>query len=127
METTLKADEIYAMSPEAGTGLPLTTNDEERVSHESEADSTIESAERIERPPAEEEGIKPQYKIYPPLSFAVLALLAPASILGTLARLGLLAMTRYDGQSIFSLAYVQALGCLIMGFALRLKEPIGQL
>lgn len=115
------------MSPEGDIPLPATTNDEERGSLECEAVSTTESAERIEQPPAEEEGIKLQYKIYPPLSFAVIALLAPASILGTLARLGLLAMTEYNGQSIFSLAYVQALGCLIMGFALRLREPIGQL
>ncbi|XP_006460286.1 hypothetical protein AGABI2DRAFT_150254 [Agaricus bisporus var. bisporus H97] len=92
------------MSPEGDIPLPATTNDEERGSLECEAVSTTESAERIEQPPAEEE----------------------ASILGTLARLGLLAMTEYNGQSIFSLAYVQALGCLIMGFALRLREPIGQ-
>ncbi|KAF5363819.1 hypothetical protein D9756_000437 [Leucocoprinus leucothites] len=83
-------------------------------------------AETIEQPPAEREGIKPQYKVYRPLSFSVVVLLAPASILGTLARLGLLALTTYDGESIFPLAYVQALGCLIMGFGLRLKEPIGQ-
>ncbi|KAF8974502.1 CrcB-like protein-domain-containing protein [Flammula alnicola] len=50
----------------------------------------------------------------------------PASILGALARLGLVALTTYDGQSIFPLAYAQAVGCLIMGFGVRFKEPIGQ-
>lgn len=33
-------------------------------------------------------------------------------------------MTTYDGQSIFPLAYVQAIGCFIMGLVLHLKEPI---
>ncbi len=87
-----------------------------------------EEAEHIDQPPTADEGVKiPQWKVYPPLSFPVLALLIPASILGTLARLGLLAMTSYEGESIFPLAYVQAVGCLVMGFGLRLKEPIGQL
>lgn len=85
-----------------------------------------EAVERIDQPPNEEEGIKPRWKVYPPISFTVLVLLIPASILGTLARLGLLAMTKYDGESIFPLAYVQAVGCLVMGFGLRLKEPIGR-
>ncbi|KII95132.1 hypothetical protein PLICRDRAFT_99062 [Plicaturopsis crispa FD-325 SS-3] len=49
----------------------------------------------------------------------------PASIFGVLARLGLLALTSYDGEAIFPLVYVQALGCFIMGAGLGLKEPIG--
>lgn len=120
------------MSKSPGTILTLPSSGiqrhQEQHLHQSEGSHTTDSTlERIEQPPAEDEGIKPQWKIYPPLSFAVLVLLVPASILGTLARLGLLAMTTYDGESIFPLAYVQALGCLIMGFAIRLKEPIGQL
>lgn len=87
----------------------------------------IEEAEHIDQPPSTDDGVKPQWKVYPPLAFPVLVLLIPGSILGTLARLGLLAMTSYDGESIFPLAYVQAVGCLFMGFGLRLKEPIGQL
>ncbi|KAF9453089.1 CRCB-domain-containing protein [Macrolepiota fuliginosa MF-IS2] len=94
--------------------------------HDIEDLRTTEAAERIDQPPTEDEDIKPQYKIYAPLSFPVLVLLIPASILGTLARLGLLALVSYNGESIFPLAYVQGLGCLIMGFGLRLKEPIGQ-
>ncbi|KAJ7638875.1 CrcB-like protein-domain-containing protein [Roridomyces roridus] len=50
----------------------------------------------------------------------------PFSILGVLARLGLTALSTYSGQSIFSLAYVQATGCLIMGFCLALKEPFSR-
>lgn len=62
-----------------------------------------------------------------PLSFPVLALLAPAAVFGVLARLGLVALTNFDGHSVFPLAYVQAVGCLVMGFGLRLKTPLGAL
>ena len=92
--------------------------------HESIDDAA--SLASIDRPPSVEEKLPPS-KIYAPLSFPVLALLAPASILGVLARLGLQAITTYDGRSIFPLAWVQAAGCLVMGFALGLREPIGQL
>ncbi|KAF8335060.1 CrcB-like protein-domain-containing protein [Cantharellus anzutake] len=47
-------------------------------------------------------------------------------MLGTLARLGLDALTSYEGQSVFPLAWVQATGCLVMGFAVGLREPITQ-
>jgi CrcB protein len=82
-----------------------------------------QSLASIDRPPEEE---LPLQQIYHPLSLHVLALLAPASILGLLARLGLLALTTYDGQSIFPLAYVQSVGCLLMGIGIGLKEPIGR-
>lgn len=85
-----------------------------------------QQAERIERPPSVEEGIRPS-KVYQPLSFPVLVLLMPASVFGVLARLGIVALMTYGGDSVFPLAYVQALGCMVMGFAVRLKEPIGQL
>ena len=92
--------------------------------HESVADA--ESLASIDRPPSEAEKLPPS-KIYHPLSFPVLALLMPASVFGVLARLGLQAITTYDGRSIFPLAWIQAAGCLVMGFALGLKEPFGQL
>lgn len=79
-----------------------------------------------ESSPSSEEGIPPT-KIYNPLSFPVLALLIPASVLGVLARLGLVVLMSYDGHAVFPLAYPQAVGCLVMGFALGLKEPIGQM
>ena len=62
---------------------------------------------------------------FSPFSPAVIALLMPASIFGTLSRLGLQALATYDGESIFPLAYPQALGCFIMGVALPLKDTIG--
>jgi hypothetical protein len=65
-------------------------------------------------------------KTYHPLSFHVIALLMPFSVLGVLARLGLSALATYSGQSIFPLAYSQAVGCLIMGFLLELKEPFSR-
>ncbi|KDR83680.1 hypothetical protein GALMADRAFT_236012 [Galerina marginata CBS 339.88] len=82
-------------------------------------------AERIDRPPSVDEGIRPS-KVYEPLSFPVIVLLMPASVFGVLARLGIIALMTYDGRSVFPLAYVQAVGCLFMGMGLRLKEPIGQ-
>ncbi|KAN0131423.1 CrcB-like domain containing protein [Lactarius tabidus] len=63
-------------------------------------------------------------KTYDPLSLAVIAPLMPASIFGVLARLGLEGLATYDGRSIFPLAYPQALGCLVMGICLPLKDPI---
>ena len=117
----------------AGYGLPrrsrALTRTRSRVSAEIDRAATLEDARSlasIDRPPDEEVKLPPA-KIYHPLSPHVLALLMPASIFGTLARLGLLAITGYDGHSIFPLAWVQAAGCLVMGFGLELKEPIGQL
>ena len=79
-----------------------------------------------DRPPSDVERLPPA-KVYHPFSPHVIALLMPASIFGALARVGLLALTTYDGRAIFPLAWVQAAGCMIMGFALGMKEPIGQL
>ncbi|KAI0774226.1 CrcB-like protein-domain-containing protein [Fomes fomentarius] len=89
--------------------------------HESVSDA--EELASIDRPPSEK---LPPSKTYRPLSFPVLALLMPASIFGVLARLGLQAITTYDGRSIFPLAWIQAAGCLVMGFALGMKEPFGR-
>ena len=85
-----------------------------------------QSLASIDRPPNDEESLPPS-KIYHPFSIPVLALLIPASIFGTLARLGLQALVTYDGQSIFPLAYIQATGCFIMGIGLGVKEPFGNL
>ncbi|KAF8076462.1 CrcB-like protein-domain-containing protein [Lyophyllum atratum] len=84
----------------------------------------IRSLETIERPPSDRS--ERQHKLPHPLSIHVLALLIPASIFGALARLGLNALANYEGNSIFPLAYVQGVGCLVMGFALGLKEPFGR-
>lgn len=71
-------------------------------------------------------GVPTQDKTYHPLSCHVLALLMPFSVFGVLARLGLSALANYSGQSIFPLIYAQAVGCLIMGFCLHLKEPLSR-
>lgn len=83
-------------------------------------------AETVDRPPGSDEGIPPS-KTYAPLSFPVIALLMQASVFGVLARLGLVALMNYDGRSVFALAYAQAVGCLVMGFGVGLKEPFGQM
>jgi fluoride exporter len=88
----------------------------------------------VDRPPSSltkdpdsDSDSEPHIHIHHPLSPSVLALLIPGSIFGLLARLGLQALATYDGRSIFPLAYVQAVGCLIMGIGLELKEPFGRL
>ncbi|KAI5124936.1 hypothetical protein M0805_007363 [Coniferiporia weirii] len=89
-----------------------------------------ESLTSIQEPPGTveiEEGTlrEPQAKTYAPLSLPVLTSLMAASVFGVLSRLGLLALSGYDEHSIFPLAWVQAMGCLIMGFSLGLKDQIG--
>ena len=56
---------------------------------------------------------------------AVLGLVAFASIWGTLAREGLVALNTYDGQSVAPLVWAQAVGCLVMGLAVGAnRKPI---
>ena len=118
----------FSMSKPCPGPITVDIHDGEEHPYQNTQDENIDvsSIPSIDRP-SEVQDIHPKCKIYQPLSIPVIALLIPSSILGVLARLGLLAMTSYDGESIFPLAYVQALGCLIMGFGLRLKEPIAQL
>lgn len=100
-----------------------------RLSSELERRASVDDARSLvsaDRPPSEEEQLPPA-KVYHPFSPHVIALLMPASIFGALARLGLLGLTTYDGREIFPLAWVQAAGCLVMGFAVGMKKPIGEL
>ncbi|ETS63208.1 hypothetical protein PaG_02991 [Moesziomyces aphidis] len=56
---------------------------------------------------------------------AVLGLMAFASIWGTLAREGLVALNTYDGQGVAPLVWAQAVGCLVMGLAVGAnRKPI---
>ena len=73
-----------------------------------------------------EDVVEPPPQLFHPLSWEILALLMPASVFGVLARLGLGALTSYDGESIFPLIYVQAVGCFVMGFCLALKIPMSE-
>ncbi|KAL4076047.1 CrcB-like protein-domain-containing protein [Scleroderma citrinum] len=97
-------------------------NEPKPVSRRDFSEST-ESLATIDAPPAED---VPPSKIYHPFSPHVLALLIPTSIFGVLARLGLEALVTYNGQSVFSLAYIQATGCFVMGVGLGLKAPFGR-
>lgn len=92
--------------------------------------SDATSLASIDRPPsisAKTELPLPPAKVYHPFSPHVLALLFPASIFGVLTRLGIQALVGYDGKSIFALAWVQAVGCFVMGIGLGIKDPLGQL
>jgi hypothetical protein len=62
-----------------------------------------------------------------PTSFEALTLLIPGTVLGLLARLGIEHLGRYSNAAIFSLAWVQGLGCLAMGAALGQKVPLTKL
>ena len=88
----------------------------------------------IDRPPSRTEPTpeRPSKKLSPaktyhPLSPHVIALLMPASIFGVLARLGIQALVGYEGTSAFPLAWVQVMGCFVMGFGVGIKDPLGQL
>jgi hypothetical protein len=113
----LPVDVLKYLAPDVDSDLLMSD------AHERES---IASAMSAEQPPTSKEAPGAP-KIYSPYSIHIFALLAPASLLGVLARLGLSALATYDGQSIFSLAYAQGLGCFIMGYALTLKEPFGLL
>ncbi|KIM46123.1 hypothetical protein M413DRAFT_441183 [Hebeloma cylindrosporum] len=81
----------------------------------------LTEAGRIDEPP----GVDGGPRLYEPFSFPILALLAPAAVFGVLARVGLVALMTFEGKSVFQLAYVQGVGCLIMGIGLSLKAPLG--
>ncbi|KAK7691059.1 hypothetical protein QCA50_006162 [Cerrena zonata] len=102
------------------------------LSHHSSIQSAASLAS-IDRPPSRTSATAeypleklPAAKIYHPLSPHVIALLMPASIFGVLARLGIQALVGYEGKSAFPLAWVQAMGCFIMGFGVGIKDPLGQ-
>lgn len=117
-----------SIAPDAGKAPDRTRSrgtDVGSVIAHHQAVRSVESLATIDRPPSDAEELPPS-KIYHPLSPHVLALLMPFSIFGTLARLGLQALTTFNGQSVFALAYVQATGCFIMGIALGMRAPFGR-
>ncbi|KZT50656.1 hypothetical protein CALCODRAFT_178069 [Calocera cornea HHB12733] len=80
--------------------------------------------------PTPSEAIEPpsaRVKSYHPLALEVLVLLMPGSVLGVLARLGLSALDTYDGQGVFALAWVQGIGCLVMGCCVGWRDQISAL
>lgn len=104
----------------------LTVTSETNAASRRHSTATTMSPASIDRPPTVlGSPTQGSPRVYHPFSPAVIALLMPASVFGVLARLGLQALATYDGKSIFPLAYPQAVGCLIMGIALPLKDTIG--
>lgn len=77
--------------------------------------------------PSPSAAVRPPSKHAQPFGFPVLVMLIPSSMLGLLARLGLEALGKYDGQSVFALGWVQGVGCFVMGVVVGLREPISQL
>ena len=60
-------------------------------------------------------------------TLAIYSSLAIFSILGALARIGLVLLATYDGQAVFPVAVAQAVGCAIMGNVVRNKQRLEQL
>jgi CrcB protein len=89
------------------------------------SDESSEQSRPAEPPPSA--AIRPPSKHAYPFSHHVLALLAPFAMFGLLARLGLQALTNFDGGAVFPLAWVQGVGCFFMGIAAGLREPLSQL
>jgi len=116
----MKEGRTTSRSPDRLARVPSTPSDVGAAIEQHATTDDAASLTGIDRPPSKEEP-----NLYSPYAPAVLALLMPASLFGVLARLGVQALADFDGMSIFPLAWVQALGCLFMGIALRLKEPIG--
>ena len=55
---------------------------------------------------------------------AILSLLAFMAIWGTLAREGLVALNTYDGMSVDPTIWAQAVGCLVMGWAVGNRKAL---
>jgi len=89
------------------------------------SDESSERSRPAEPPPSA--AIRPPSKHAHPFSYHVLTLMAPFAMFGLLARLGLQALTNFDGEAVFPLAWVQGAGCFFMGIAAGLREPISQL
>lgn len=104
----------------------IETEAEEEISLHSGQEEDARSLAHISLPPSKEQLTEPT-QVYSPFSPEIIALLMPGSVFGVLARLGLEALTNYDGAAIFPLAWVQAIGCFVMGFAVSLKGEIGDL
>ncbi|KAF8607940.1 hypothetical protein BDV93DRAFT_467595 [Ceratobasidium sp. AG-I] len=66
----------------------------------------------------------PPSRTYHPFSWNVVSLLAFPAVLGVLARLGLQSLATYDGRTVFALAWVQGMGCFIMGLTVGKRELI---
>lgn len=60
-------------------------------------------------------------------NLAVYASLTIFSIAGAATRVGITALTTYDGQPVFGVLAAQAIGCAVMGFAVRNRQYLESL
>ncbi|KAF8681273.1 CrcB domain protein [Rhizoctonia solani] len=98
---------------------------EPRLQHSSQQSiANLESQEPGATSPPPTAATTAPSRSYHPLSWPVLTLLALPSVLGVLARLGIHSLTTYDGDSVFALAWVQGMGCFVMGLALGKRQTI---
>lgn len=69
----------------------------------------------------------PPLPVYHKLSIHILSVLIPASIFGTLGRLGLDALMGYDGHPVFPVIYAQSLGSFVIGVMIGIREQVARL
>ena len=134
---TQSVERAQGFSTSHDESLPRLKHRRQSVSSVLSHHTSIHSAASLaslDRPPSRTEPTPehpseklPAAKTYHPLSPHVIALLMPASIFGVLARLGIQALVGYEGTSAFPLAWVQVMGCFVMGFGVGIKDPLGQL
>jgi hypothetical protein len=120
-----QVSELARSTPQRSGQLQLPKSDIEAQACQVEEEEQLHEAQLIDRPPDGAQDIR-MPKVYRPYDLPILLILAPASILGVLGRLGLVALVTFEGSSVFALGYVNALGCLIMGFGLSMKGPLGE-
>ncbi|KAG8882942.1 hypothetical protein FRB97_007538 [Tulasnella sp. 331] len=127
------------MSPDLPFTHILALDEQERMEHDVEARSVeqpdtmaeeagIELQQSRSHPPGHTPSHLSKAKPKPigPLHPRVIALLMPGAVFGLLARLGLEGLTTYPGASIFTLAWVQVMGCFIMGLLIGIREPLSE-
>ncbi|QRV87330.1 CrcB domain protein [Ceratobasidium sp. AG-Ba] len=103
---------------------PLVPSDGSDPRGDGRSQSALERREsRATSPPPVAATVPPSWT-YHPLSWHVVAPLAFPAVLGVLARLGVHSLTTYDGDSVFALAWVQGMGCFVMGLAVGKREAI---
>ncbi|SPO39502.1 uncharacterized protein PSFLO_04983 [Pseudozyma flocculosa] len=132
-DTTLGASPVMS-ERDAKDPSPSPSSKEHGDEHHPPASSASADPDLSRTPPPLQEELVPAPAPPPPqrepLRFriarhaGILSLLAFASIWGTLAREGLVALNTYDGQSIAPLIWAQSVGCLVMGWSIGNRKAL---
>ncbi|CAO1616735.1 unnamed protein product [Sympodiomycopsis kandeliae] len=121
--------EDVASASSASAGMPSDSNEPGRQVEPGREDMDEEQGKSrgpssSTQDPARNDTSRPSRSDRTLRHLSVLGLLMFASIWGTLAREGLVALNTYDGSSITPVIWAQAVGCLIMGWTVANKQAI---